>query len=118
VDPRSGLVRLTRVGSDLKREERRRHEMGVTTCPRVLDENTLLPNLQSAWLRVDIAPLPTTVVSGRTEARFDVILGRFTAFGPDVNGGRRRHLYGSEKQFAVSTRQRGKREPKTCGLKQ
>ena len=56
-------------------------------------------------------------MSGRTEARFDVVLGRFTAFRPDVDGGHRRHLYGSETQYAVSKRQSGKRELKACGLR-
>jgi hypothetical protein len=120
VDPRSGLVRLTNAGSDLKRdraERRRRHEMEVATRRRVLDDHTLLLNLQGTWFRVEIATLPTAVVSGRTEARFDVVLGRFTAFRPHVDGGYRRHLYGSETHYAVSKRQSGKRELKACGLR-
>ena len=121
VDPRSGLVRLTNAGSDLKRdraERQRRYEMEVATRRRVVGDNTLLLNLQGTWFRVEIAALPTTVVSGRTEARFDVVLGRFTAFRPDVDGGHRRHLYGSQTQYAVSKRQSCKRELKACGLRQ
>jgi len=38
-------------------------------------DQTLLLNLQGTWFRVQIAALPTTVTSGRTEARFDVVLG-------------------------------------------
>jgi hypothetical protein len=57
------------------------------------------------------------LVSSRTEARFDVVLGHFTAFCPDVDGGHRRHLYGSETWYAVSKRQSGKRELNACGLR-
>jgi hypothetical protein len=68
--------------------------------------DTLLLNLQDTWFRVEIAALPTAVGSGRTEARFDVVLGRFTAFRPDVDGGHRRYLYGYEAHYAVSKRAR------------
>jgi hypothetical protein len=120
VDPRSGLIRLTNIGSDWKRhraERRRRHEMDVAARRRVVDDHTLLLNLQDTWFRVEIAALPTAVVSGRTEARFDVVLGRFTAFRPHVDGGYRHHLYGFETHYAVSKRQSGKRELKACGLR-
>lgn len=93
VDPRSGLIRLTNAGSNWKRartEHRRRHEMEVVTRRRVLDDHTLLLNLRGSWFRVETAALPTEVVSGRTDARFDVVLGRFTAFHPNGDGSRRR----------------------------
>jgi hypothetical protein len=120
VDPRSGLVRLT--NSDLawkqaRAERRRRRDTELAARRRVLDENTLLLNLNDVWFRVDIAPLPTTVVSGRSEARFDVVMGRFTAHRPNVDGAHRRHLYGCETHYAVSKRQSGKRELKACGLR-
>jgi hypothetical protein len=54
----SGLVRLTKAGSGLKRyraERRRRHEMEVATRRRVVDDHTLLLNLQGTWFRVEIA---------------------------------------------------------------
>jgi hypothetical protein len=91
--------------------------MDVATRRRVVDDHTLLLNLQGTWFRVEIATLPTAVVSGRSEARFDVVLGRFTAFRPDVDGRHRRHLYGSEAHYAVSKRQSGKRELRACGLR-
>jgi len=121
VDPRSGLIRLTNIDSDWKRdraERRRRHEMDVAARRRVVDDHTLLLNLQDTWFRVEVATLPTAVVSGRTEARFDVVLGRFTAFRPDADGSHRRYLYGCETHYAVSKRQSGKRELKACGLRQ
>jgi hypothetical protein len=120
VDPRSGLIRLTNSDSNWKRERaerRHRHEADVAARRRVLDDHTLLLNVKDVWFRVEIATLPTAVVSGRSEARFDVVLGRFTAFRPDVDGGHRRHLYGSETHYAVSKRQSGKRELKACGLR-
>jgi hypothetical protein len=120
VDPRSGLVRLTRSEWSWRRERaerRHRQEREVAARRRVLDDHTLLLNLKDVWYRVEIATLPTAVASGRSEARFDVVLGRFTAFRPDVDGRHRRHLYGSEMHYAVSKRQSGKRELKACGLR-
>jgi hypothetical protein len=120
VDPRSGLVRLTNPGSHLKRdraERRRRHEIEVATRRRVLDDHTLLINVQGTWFRVEIAALPTFVVSGRSEARFDMVLGRFTTFRPGVDGGHRRHIYGSDTLYAISKRQSSKRELKACGMR-
>ena len=120
VDPRSGLVRLTDSDSAWKRaraERRQRREANLTARRRVVDDHTLLLNLKDVWFRVETATLPTAVVSGRSEARFDVLLGRFTAFRPDVDGAHRRHLYGSEMHYAVSKRQSGKRELKACGLR-
>jgi hypothetical protein len=120
VDPRSGLVRLTgsiRTWRQERAERRHRDERDVAARRRVLDDHTLLLNLKDVWFRVEIATLPTAVFSGRSEARFDVVLGRFTAFRPDVDGSHRRYLYGSEMHYAVSKRQSGKRELKACGLR-
>ena len=120
VDPRSGLVCLTKACSNLQRdraERRRGHEMTVAMRRRVLDDRTLLLNLQGIWFRVEIVALPTAIANGRSEARFDVVLGRFTAFRPAVDGGHRRHLYGSETHYAVSKRQCSKRELKASGLR-
>ena len=120
VDPRSGLVRLTRSDRALKRERaerRQRRKAEVAARRRVLDEHTLLLNLKDIWFRVEIATLPTAILNGRSQARFDVVLGRFTAFRPDVEGRHRRHLYGSEMHYAVSKRQSGKSELKACGLR-
>jgi len=89
----------------------------VAARRRVLDDHTFLLKFKDVWFRVEVATLPTSVANGRSEARFDVVLGRFTAFRPDVDGGHRRHLYGSETYYAVSKRQSGKRELKACGLR-
>jgi hypothetical protein len=120
VDPCSGLIRLTdsEWSSTRERAERRqRQEHDVLARRRVLDNHTMLLNLKDVWYRVEIATLPTAVANGRSEARFDVVLGRFTAFRPDRDGRHRRHLYGSEMHYAVSKRQSGKRELKACGLR-
>jgi hypothetical protein len=120
VDPCSGLIRLT--GSEWswrreRAERRQRQEQDVLARRRVLDDHTLLLNLKNVWYRVEVATLPTAVANGRSEARFDVVLGRFTAFRPDIDGRHRRHLYGSGMHYAVSKRQSGKRELKASGLR-
>jgi hypothetical protein len=91
VDPRSGLIRLTNSQISWKRSERRRrHEAELATRRRFLDDHTLLLKLNDNWFRVEIALLPTAVMSGRSDARFDVVLRRFTSLRPNMDGSHRR----------------------------
>jgi hypothetical protein len=131
VDPRTGLIRQNKSYHSWRHgaaERRRREQVEIAKRRRIVDERTLLLLLNDAWFRVEVDVLPEErfiekAVDGKkqkhaiAEPRYDVVLRRHISRVVHADLEQCKHLYGSDKLYAVSKRQMSTQEIKAHRLR-
>lgn len=131
VDPRSGLIRVNRHYRAWRRDAaayRQREAAKIASRRRVVDERTLLLQLEGIWYCVEVGMLPRErviehVIDGKAhrrvlvEPRYDVVLRKPVSRAMQADLRQSEELYGSTDVYAVSKRQISAREIKAHQLR-